>query len=500
MFLFFILFSIISLLHINLSYIVLPFEIFVEKYISNDTENPRYNATKLLNEWFSFNLFAKLQIGFPVQEISAHINPQKSCFQIKEINIESIELDNLSYFFSNDEKPINLSLFNLNDSQTFKDVSSEYSGTFFPSQNLMGNDQITFYNNIDINNSNNIKIINNLHFLVNKKNYEGADCTKEKCGMQIGIKMFNQEDKCPNFNKELKKSKTTEKYIFSINYISKYSGSLILGAYPHEYFPDKYKQEQLFSLYTSPESYVKFDFNMIVDDIISFDVNQKETQISNNTKIIFKFYYGFFIGTYSYQEYIEKYFFNDLINNKICYNANRTKYGYIMYFDIYFCKEDNIDDIKKFPALKFYLKNTNTSFIFNFDDLFIKIGDKYYFMVIFEKYHRSFWEIGYPFFKKYDIVFDDDSKTISYYNTDISNKINNDNENNMTIKIIVILLLSIIIFCLLLGVGFYFGKKQYMQRKKRANELDDDDYDYITDDKINIGNGKNENNKIINCE
>ena len=494
MFQFFILYIIISLLDYKLSYIVLPFEIYVEKYTSTETDNLKYNATKLLNEWFSFNLFSKLQIGSPIQEVSIYINPQSSCFYMKKINIGGVSLDKLSHFFSNEE--INLYSFNINNSKTFKDISDEYSGTFYPSQYLMGNDEIYFYTNInsDMNNQKNLEKINNLYFLVNKNNYEGVDCTKEKCGMEIGIKMFSQKDSCPNLNKEFKKSKITDKYIFSLHFSSKQYGSLIFGAYPHEYYPDKYKKEQLSSFYTNPDSFEIHDFNMIADDIISIDSNNIEYKVSNNTKIIFEFYYGFFIGTNSYQEYIENNFFNDLINRNICYKANKTAYTSFMNFDMYFCNEQNLNEIQKFPKLKFFIKNTNTSFIFNFDDLFCKIGDKYYFMVIFDKYQRNYWEIGYPFFKKYDIVFDDDSKTISYYNNIF---IDDNNEKSNTFKYLIIIILCVIIIFVLLGVGFYFGKQQYIQRKKRANELDDEEYDYTAGDKIN---NINENNKIINSE
>jgi hypothetical protein len=44
-----------------------------------------------------------------------------------------------------------------------------------------------------------------------------------------------------------------------------------------------------------------------------------------------------------------------------------------MFFDVYYCKEENLIDIKKFPKLRFFKKETNTTFIFNFEDLFIKV-------------------------------------------------------------------------------------------------------------------------------
>ena len=166
-----------------------------------------------------------------------------------------------------------------------------------------------------------------------------------------------------------------------------------------------------------------------------------------------------------------------------------------MAFDLYSCNEEYLNEIKRFPKLKFYLKNTKTSFVFNFNDLFLKIGNQFYFMVIFDKYSRNFWEIGFPFFKKYDIVFDEDNKIISYYNPN-KNIENNENKNNV-FKIILIIFLGIIAFCGLLVIGFYLGKSKYIQRKKRANELDDDEYDYKEGDKIIKNNEIKGNNKDI---
>ena len=479
----------ISLLNISLSYVVLPFEIYVKKY-SEKIEDPNYNITRLLNEWFSFRLFSKIQIGNPIQEVSVFINPQKSCFEFNRFSSSDLDLDKLYHFFSDEENPINITLFNLNNSHSFRNVTNSYSGTYDWRNYLLGNDELYFYNNFkDINSKKTIKS-NGLYFLVNINNYWGSDCRQANCGLHIGMTIFFKDINCPNFNKELKNANLTNKYIFSVHYNSNKSGSIILGAYPHEYLKNTYKEEQLSTFYTMPSDDSKeiYNFNMQADIKSSEGSDEKEVIISNNTKVIFEFYYGFFIGTSLYQEYIEEYFFNDLIKKDICFKANRTTYGSVMYFDLYSCKEENLNEIKNFPELKFYLKNPKTSFTFNFDDLFIKIGNKYYFMVIFEKYARSYFEVGYPFFKKYDIVSNEDSKTISYYDPNIKIKKEKDN----TVKIIEITILSIILICLILGVGFYFGKLKYMQRKKRANEMKDDEYEYPEADNMINNNENNE--------
>ena len=475
---------IICSLNISLSYIVLPFEIYVEKYNAKKIEQPDYNVSRLLNEWFSFYLFSKLKIANPIQEISALINPLKCCFEFNRFNEEGLNIDKLSHFFSDEEEPINITLYNLTDSNTFRNMSDKYSRNYDSYNYLVGNDEIYFYNNFNEINSKHLILSNNLSFLVNKNDYWKSDCRKVNCGLHIGMPIFNQEENCPNFNKELKNSNLINKYLFSIHFDSNKSGYIILGAYPHEYLKEKYKEEQLSTFYTKPNegSSQINNFNIFADSIISKSSDGNEIQISNNTKIIFEFYYGFFIGTYLYQEFIEKNFFNDLLTKSICNKANRTTYGMVMHFDLYSCKEENLKEIKKFPELKFYLKNSNTSFIFNFDDLFIKIGKQFYFLVIFDKFHRSFWELGFPFYKKYDIVFNEDNKIISYYNT--NNQREREETKNETYKILIIIILAIILICLILLVGFYFGKLKYMQIKKRANEMHDEEYDYPTNNNI----------------
>ena len=160
-----------------------------------------------------------------------------------------------------------------------------------------------------------------------------------------------------------------------------------------------------------------------------------------------------------------------------------------MFFDIYSCNgdEEALNNIKKFPELKFHETKTNTYFIFNYNDLFQKIEERYYFMVIFQRPSNLYWRIGFPFFKKYDIVFNDDSKMISYYNENIID--DNENKNNNTGKIILIVFLSLIVFFGLIGIGYFLGKEKYMQRKKRANELNED-YNYDSQEKIINDNGE----------
>ncbi len=114
-------------------------------------------------------------------------------------------------------------------------------------------------------------------------------------------------------------------------------------------------------------------------------------------------------------------------------------------------------------------------------------------MIVSEMGDVDDWFFGKIFFRKYQLVFNQDSKTIGFYNLNLEIEINNEENKTKTIIInestnfIYIILIIILSFILLIGLSFIIGNyiKKY-KKKKRANELDDD-YEYIS------GN-KNDNN------
>ena len=85
---------ILILFNINLSYIIIPFDILVEKY-NEERNNSLYNTTRLLREWFSFDLFSKFKMGKPNQEVSIYINHESSCFEFNKFKFEYIDLNKL---------------------------------------------------------------------------------------------------------------------------------------------------------------------------------------------------------------------------------------------------------------------------------------------------------------------------------------------------------------------------------------------------------------------
>ena len=117
------------------------------------------------------------------------------------------------------------------------------------------------------------------------------------------------------------------------------------------------------------------------------------------------------------------------------------------------------------------------SFNFSREELWSEKNGYKYFKIIKHDYYNEYWYLGKPFFKKYQMMFDYDNKKIGFY-TKILNDNNSGNgspSNNLIIYILVIIGLIIIIA----GLVFIIIKNyKKFTKRKRANELMDDNYDY----------------------
>ena len=134
--------------------------------------------------------------------------------------------------------------------------------------------------------------------------------------------------------------------------------------------------------------------------------------------------------------------------------------------------------MKSFPPINFHHFELNKTFILDYNDLFIKENNKYYFQIIYSSFSGSYWKLGKPFLKKYQITLDLDSKKIYFYDNE---KIGDDGiiegKKNYSLDLKDILLISFCsVLCICLVIVFIKLIKK--NRKKRANELKDDDYEY----------------------
>ena len=216
---------------------------------------------------------------------------------------------------------------------------------------------------------------------------------------------------------------------------------------------------------------------------------------------------GVIIGPNEYFQKIKEIFFEKYFQKKICKREMILKqlydefYSLIMPKSYYIisCKknliiDDLFFDIKLFPSINFYHRDMNYTFSLTYKELFEEINNVYYFVIFGDLSSEKEWQIGIPFFKKYQTTFNIDTRKIYFYNKDklinVNNNKNHNKENN-TFLILVCIGLSII----LMGIAFIFGKKFNENRTLRKNELEDNNYNYFGS--LSKPEIKNDVNQII---
>ena len=443
------------LLKITQQTLFIPFETFKENQEINNFQNfIKYSQPN--------KIYTKFEIGKPSQEIEVIINGGDYGFFVSNL-----------ICYTN-------SFYNINNSNTFRNITpyNIYNNQF--TNCAQGEDIIYLYNDLELKN----KIeINNFNFLYTNTT------NNINCGT-IGLDFFQyptEEEKCENFIIEMKNLKYIDDYSWTIKYTknknTEYDGLLIIGGYPHEY------ENKLFDLRNFRTTLVNLNeegWNMEFQFLYS-----GEEKLTHYLDSVISFDTSFFVGTEEYKTKISTQFFKEFINKNICFedNYNYKNIGY-------YCKKSLFtkENITNFPTLKFYQMGFNYTFEFTGNDLFIEINDNYYFGVIFDRYNYRSWSLGKIFLEKYQLVFNHNNKIIGFY---IDNeKYDEDGKKgdeifNRRLLMIIIILAALIFF----GTGFYIGYKIYYKKKEKSTELqnEEENYDY------NIYKEKeNQNGKSIN--
>ena len=337
-----------------------------------------------------------------------------------------------------------------------------------------------------------------------------------------------------NFISELKKSGIINDYSWTFIFFSSGAGQLVIGGLPHEYMNNSkfFKQKQYIKLKSESIMDYNFPWSIIFNQIF-FEIKKEKIIIQNNAKAYLIPNLGFIIGTYEYRKYIIENYFQFLFNDNVCQiekskDNNITNVFKNKAFEVFSCQKYKFEKKKieiNFPNLKLIQKDKlNYTFSLSFFDLFIKIKDKYYFLIIFPEdilqSKGQDWYLGLPFHKNYQFIFNYDSKTIGFYayrseyeHEELKNnkpieigdiKINT-NLKSYSYKRVII---EIFICIILIIIAYFIGKKIRKERKKKANELKDDNYEYFSSDinsnmnnnKINMKSKYNEinsNNKLL---
>ena len=463
--------SLIILFNIEFSMIVFPFKPAYENKNGNiNKESDEYNSTHFLNDYFNRVLYIIIKIGNPSQEVKVLLSSKVCGFKIGKTTHCINSKEYLSYY-------------NRNKSDDFN-YTKKYSGTFTEFGNERGytaEDSIYAYTDLNLKNE---EKYNKIGF------YLGSDTNQELCGI-IGFKMDNYAYYCNKINdliRDFKSINVTNNYKLILKYNSIEEGYYIIGAemkdLVHKYNDKQFiKISSLINLGECPWSFSIRNIKCEKDEKIEIISKNKKCEIENDFSLI--------MGTDAYYKYINKTYFYDYLKKGICLK-NIWSRSQIYDYYIIECDKKNFgkNDIFNFPSLIFLVNEDEKELVLNYSDLFTETKHKYFFNVIFNIKKNETWILGKIFLKKFMIMFDLDNRMIEIYNNYEEDQSNNDESLNkysigeISLYICIIIVLLIIIAAL----SYLLGKNLNKLRKKRANELLEDNYEYKANEENEINN------------
>ena len=305
----------------------------------------------------------------------------------------------------------------------------------------------------------------------------------ENSGGLIGLNMEDEKEVKKyskyNFINELKRINIINDYIFTIKYTNNNSGNVIVGDLPHNY-NSNYNKENYRDTYAD-FSENDYTWKLKLDKIYIGDEN------SDDKIDVDQYAYGYFRieknlmeATEKYRQALLKSFMTELINKELCFELTSD-----IYYS-YYCKKEA--DISKMKNLYFYNKKLDYTFELTYKDVFYNNEyDGYqYLLIVFsvdiedeDIGYNEYWILGEPIFKKYQFIFNKNSKRIGFYTNINSDKNNNDLSFWKKNKWYIILIILLVILCGALVYILYMFWKRKPKRKIMANELDDE-FDYST--------------------
>ena len=394
------------------------------------------NNTEKISNYIEFlflpQLYAKIKLGIPEQTIYLLISTNTEYFSIESNNINP-KFYNSNISSSSIKTDIKFSYYK----ERYKYGSSCIEQFYF--LNNLNTLQEIPYKNISFDY---IYALSDEYKEKEQKYYIDKD-NNELSGI-IGLQL-PKSFTYSNFIKRLSNAGIISKNIWSIfSFNSKQY--LILGE-------DPYKINHLEAKRTNSYSSEYYHYWYFLFS----DIRTGHTKLNEQRIAEYSPQFGGIIGTKEYKNYIKNNFFNDLINNKQCLEKNITLNNKI--YSYYEC-DVNIE-INNFEPLEFIHQELSYNFILDKNDLFKDFIDKKYFLCVFleEDLEHSYltkknWILGTPFVKKFNFVFDQDSKLILFYENqdkNIESNLNTFQEKNyfyMGIIIFVSVFMGIILIYL----------------------------------------------------
>ncbi len=277
----------------------------------------------------------------------------------------------------------------------------------------------------------------------------------------LGLRLIKANEFRGNlsFIYQIKVLANLDNYAYTLRYDSDEKGELIIGSYPHLY--DKNFDGKNFYITRARDIGSTLDW-VYVFDAIKYN-NKTIMGIVTRSLIQIEF------GLIQAPSNLKKYFIENFFQN-YCKEENYDKRN----ITIIHC--DKSLDITKFKNISFILKDIDYEFILTYEDLFVEYNNEYIFSIVFSNElisSKTYWILGKPFMKKYQLVYDLDKKTIGLY----KNGNNNKNKKSFKFNIYIVILSALVL--IIIGLGVYIFNYLKKPKRNKAFELDDDNFDYI---------------------
>ena len=259
---------------------------------------------------------------------------------------------------------------------------------------------------------------------------------------------------------------------------------LIFGSFPHEIFSELYDENDLKSIENLITRNIGNGYKLKFDKINIVNENKENEIMYTISELIWDT--NVIIGPTIFEKYLNDTFLTEEVKKGICFTEKFSQnLHYRADYHSYYCKLSFKNKlINKLNKIKFEHKKLEITFILDENDLYYQ-DSQYIFMNIYffnSNLNITYWQLGRIFTMKYQFLYNTDSHLIYCYQKLKSKEVNNNNRKD---KYLVLAIIGIIVLAgILLALGINKGKK----RKKRANELKDEDYEYMPD---------NNNNKLI---
>ena len=401
--------------------------------------------------------FTTLEIGTPQQKVDFFFSVAHNNLYLTDVGCRNTRLFN--YFESSSFLPLG------------NYDSEEESSRFICMESLF------FYENLELSVTDEI---DEYPFFILTNLSEGLS-EDGLCG-HIGISIMQYE----KYDEEPDEFDYYMKYFGTLNNLFSFinmngSDLLINSIFLHEEFKDLFEDITNISWVNPIIRNNILHWEIYMNDIFYNKVHFKDKIIIELNPL-----FELIVGVNGYKNNIQKDFFDSFISKKICSIIEIDSYS------VFECDENkfSIKDIKNFPTLHIYNYDINHTFIMTGEELFYKLNNKYYFKIIIpiQDLQPNRWIFGRIFFRKYPVTFSPSNRIVGFYinpNGIIFNDENQENQENQEDKesdknkssknkayIYIIIIVVALIFT---GIGIFIGRN-LLKRKRKANELVDDNY------------------------